>query len=57
MSRGEDHHRLQGPDVQGREDLKALSPSMQEEAHVQSGPCCKARPQVAVWAERVGPRL
>jgi hypothetical protein len=43
-SRGEDHHRLQGPDVQGREDLKALSPSMQEGARVQSGPCCKAPP-------------
>jgi hypothetical protein len=44
MSQGEGLQRLQGPGDRDREDLKDLSPSMQEGARVQSGPCCKAPP-------------
>jgi hypothetical protein len=43
-SRGEDHQRLQGPGDRGREDHKALSPSMRE------GAVCNP-------AHVIGPRL
>jgi hypothetical protein len=53
-SRDEDLQRLQGLGGRGREDHKALSPSALGEARVQFGPCCRAPPSDAVWAEWVG---
>jgi hypothetical protein len=57
MSRGEDHRRLWLLDDRDHEVPKALSPSMQEGARVQSGPCCKAPAAGCPRARQVGPRL
>jgi hypothetical protein len=54
MSRGEGHH---GLNDRGCEDINALPPSMQEGAVYNPAHVVRPHLQVAIWAERVGPRL